>query len=140
MSNIFKFNVLFRGCLKRFKCFQYLNWLKLDENTFEKYILDNLSLDITFDIESTPKRLIKFFELTEENNLVNIELQNWRSWKEAKTTGWWIDTNELDNHMQSKKYPWLYFVWEVVDVTWKTWGFNLQWAWSSSFIAAKNIK
>jgi predicted flavoprotein YhiN len=41
--------------------------------------------------------------------------------------------------MQSKKYKWLYFIWEVVDITWKTWWFNLQWAWSSAFVAAKNI-
>jgi hypothetical protein len=47
--------------------------------------------------------------------------------------------NELDNNMQSKKQKGLFFVWEVVDVTWKTWGYNLQWAWSSSFIACDFI-
>ena len=41
--------------------------------------------------------------------------------------------------MQAKKVSWLYFIWEVVDVTGKTWGFNLQWAWSSAFVASKNI-
>lgn len=119
---------------------EYLNNLNLKEEEFENYILNNLSIDLEFDIENTPKRIIKFFELTEENNKINIELQNWRSWKEAKATGWWIDLSELDNNMQSKKYEWLYFIWEVVDVTWKTWGFNLQWAWSSWFVSAKNIK
>lgn len=123
---------------------EYLNSIWLKEEDFEKYILDNLSLDLYFDIENTPKRLIKFFDLAEDNNYINIELQNWRSWKEAKATWWWIDTDELDNYMQSKKYPWLYFVWEVVDITGKTWGFNLQWAWSSSYVAAleinKNLK
>lgn len=119
---------------------EYLNSLKLAEEDFEKYILDNLTLDLTFDLENTPKRLIKFFELTQENLLINIELQNWRSWKEAKATWWWINTDELDNNMQSKKYEWLYFIWEVVDVTWKTWWFNLQWAWSSAYISANHIK
>lgn len=118
---------------------EYLNSLKLDETHFEKYILDNLSLKLTFDLEITPKRLIKFFELKEDNLEINIELQNWRSWKEAKATGGGIDTSELDNHMQSKKYNWLYFIWEVVDVTWKTWWFNLQWAWSSAYVASENI-
>jgi predicted flavoprotein YhiN len=41
--------------------------------------------------------------------------------------------------MQSKKYEWLYFIWEVVDVTWKTWWFNLQWAWSSAYVCAMDI-
>lgn len=118
---------------------EYLNSLKLDEIDFEKYIIDNLSLKLTFDIENTPKRLIKFFELKEDSLEINIELQNWRSWKEAKATWGWIDTDELDNHMQSKKYNWLYFIWEVVDVTWKTWWFNLQWAWSSAYVASENI-
>jgi len=118
---------------------EYLNSLKLDENDFEKYIIDNLSLKLTFDLENTPKRLIKFFELKEDNLEINIELQNWRSWKEAKATWGWIDTDELDNHMQSKKYNWLYFIWEVVDVTWKTGWFNLQWAWSSAYVASENI-
>jgi len=118
---------------------EYLNSLKLDENDFEKYIIDNLSLNLTFDLEKTPKRLLKFFDLKEDNLEINIELQNWRSWKEAKATWGWIDTAELDNHMQSKKYNWLYFIWEVVDVTWKTGWFNLQWAWSSSYVASENI-
>lgn len=118
---------------------EYLNSLKLDEIDFEKYIIDNLSLKLTFDIENTPKRLIKFFELKEDSLEINIELQNWRSWKEAKATWGGIDTDELDNHMQSKKYNWLYFIWEVVDVTWKTWWFNLQWAWSSAYVASENI-
>lgn len=123
---------------------EYLNSLWLEENDFEKYILDNLSLKLTFDLEKTPKRLIKFFELKEDSLEINIELQNWRSWKEAKATWGGIDTDELDNHMQSKKYPWLYFIWEVVDITGKTWWFNLQWAWSSWYVAAlqlnKNLK
>lgn len=118
---------------------EYLNSLKINEIDFEKYILDNLSLKLTFDFEKTPKRLIKFFELKEDNLEINIELQNWRSWKEAKATWGGIDTSELDNHMQSKKYNWLYFIWEVVDVTGKTWWFNLQWAWSSAYVASENI-
>lgn len=118
---------------------EYLNSIKLEEDDFEKYIINNLSLDLEFDIDNTPKRLIKFFDLNEENNYVNLELQNWRSWKEAKATWGWIDTDELDNFMQSKKYKWLYFIWEVVDVTGKTGGFNLQWAWSSWYVSAVNI-
>ena len=116
-----------------------MNKLWLDEELFEKYILDNLSLKLEFDIEKTPKRLVKFFELSEQNTEIILELQNWRSWKEAKATWGWIDMNELDKNMQSKKYPWLYFIWEVVDITGKTWGFNLQWAWSSAYVASKSF-
>lgn len=118
---------------------EYLNSLKLEESEFESYILENLFIELNFDLEKTPKRVFKFFELNEENKKIDLDLQNWRSWREAKATWWWVSTSELDNHMQVKKIPWLYFIWEVVDVTGKTWGFNLQWAWSSAFVASKNI-
>jgi len=103
------------------------------------YLLNNLSLELEFNLENLPKKIINFFKLDEEKNKIILELHSLRSLKEAKITTWWIDLNELDNHMQSKKYKWLYFVWEVVDVTWKTWWYNLQWAWSSSFVAINNI-
>lgn len=118
---------------------EYLNSEKIKESDFEKYILDNLYLNLKFDLEKTPKRILKFFDLNSEKKDIKLDLQNWRSWREAKATWWWISTSELDNNMQVKKIPGLYFIWEVVDVTWKTWGFNLQWAWSSAFVASKNI-
>lgn len=118
---------------------EYLNKIGLKESDFEKYILDNLSLDLTFSLADSAKRLVKFFALDEENLDINLELQNWRSWKEAKATGGWVDTAELDNYMQAKKHSWLYVIGEVVDVTGKTGWFNLQWAWSSGFVAAQWI-
>lgn len=118
---------------------EYLNSLKLEESEFESYILENLFIELNFDLEKTPKRVLKFFDLNEENKKIDLDLQNWRSWREAKATWWWVSTSELDNHMQVKKIPWLYFIWEVVDVTGKTWGFNLQWAWNSAFVSSKNI-
>lgn len=118
---------------------EYLNKKAIPESEFEKYICDNLSLTLHFDRDVTPKRAIKFFDLWEEDLQREISLENWRSWKEAKATGGWVSTDELDQHMQAKKYPWLYIIGEVVDVTGKTWGFNLQWAWSSWFVAAEHI-
>ncbi|MDC0506129.1 aminoacetone oxidase family FAD-binding enzyme [Candidatus Gracilibacteria bacterium] len=118
---------------------EYLNKIGLQEEEFEKYMIENLSLDLRFDLENSAKRLVKFYELTEESLDVNLGLQNWRSWKEAKATGGGVDTAELDNYMQAKKQPGLYIIGEVVDVTGKTGGFNLQWAWSSGFVAAQGI-
>ena len=107
----------------------------------EKYLSDNLIIELEFNLENLPKKIIKFFELEkqEKNNKIILELHSLRSLKEAKITTGWIDLDELDNNMQSKKQKGLFFVWEVVDVTWKTWGFNLQWAWSSSYIACDFI-
>ena len=130
---------------------EYISWLKLDISNknfweidiiFENYLKENIYLELTFDIENTPKKIVKFFSLDvpinrngtqEENNLISLDLQNWRSWKEAKATWGWVNINELDKYMQSKKESGLFFIGEVCDITWKTGGFNLQWAWSSAY-------
>lgn len=50
------------------------------------------------------------------------------------------DTNEFDpNTMQSRICPGLYACGEVLDVDGDCGGYNLQWAWSSAFLVAKDI-
>lgn len=118
---------------------EYLNSLNISETEFEKYFCDNFRLEVDIPLENATKSMVKFFNLHPENTTVVIDLHSFRSLKEAKATSGWIDTNELDNNMQSKKHSGLYFNWEVVDVTGKTWGFNLQWAWSSAYVTAQHI-
>jgi len=118
---------------------EYLAWLKNIEN-YDKYILDNLSIEIGFDLNNLSKKIINLLDINEDNLIINLDIHSLRSLKEAKITTWWINLDELDNNMQSKKHKWLFFIWEVVDITWKTWGYNLQWCWSSAYIASKYIK
>ncbi len=118
---------------------EYLNKIWVEEKSFEKYILENLRLKLTF-WSKVPKRVEKFFNLISlKKKEIILNLQNWRSWKEAKATGWWVDLNELDKNFMVKKVHGLYFIWEVVDVVWKTWGFNLQWAFSSGYVCGKSF-
>jgi predicted flavoprotein YhiN len=112
---------------------EYLNsiWEKSEKEKI-RYILENVFIKINLDKENSTKKVLKFFkENLEKEEEIITWLQDWRSWKEAKATGWWIDLNELDKFMQSKKMDNLFFVWEVCDILGKTGGFNLQWAWSS---------
>lgn len=121
---------------------EYLSSKKIEtEQDKIKYILESIKVELKIDKNNSTKKINKFFE-NEINNEEKIEfwLQDWRSWREAKATGWWIDLNELDKNFMSKNVSWLYFIWEVVDVTWKTWGFNLQWAWSSGYVCGKSFK
>ncbi len=51
-----------------------------------------------------------------------------------------IDTLEIDsNSMQSIKQKNIYFCGEVLDVDGDCGGFNLQWAWSSGYLAGKSV-
>jgi predicted Rossmann fold flavoprotein len=59
-------------------------------------------------------------------------------YRKAEITAGGIDTCELSSKtMESKKVPGLYFAGEVIDVAGRLGGYNLQWAWSSGFIAGQ---
>ena len=81
----------------------------------------------------------------EIENIINI-LTNWRikirgtkSWPSAQVTAGGVDTNEINlNTMESKLVKGLFFAGEIVDIDGQCGGFNLQWAWSSGYIAGKN--
>jgi predicted flavoprotein YhiN len=51
-----------------------------------------------------------------------------------------VKVDQLNKYLEVKKHPWLYFIGEVVDITWKTGWFNLQWAWSSAYCCAEKFK
>ncbi|HHV99601.1 MAG TPA: NAD(P)/FAD-dependent oxidoreductase [Clostridiaceae bacterium] len=81
----------------------------------------------------------------EREAIVNI-LIDWRfkvrgtlSWTNAQVTAGGIDTKEIDQKtMESKLLKGLYFAGEIIDIDGMCGGFNLQWAWSSGYIAGQN--
>jgi predicted Rossmann fold flavoprotein len=75
-------------------------------------------------------------------NLVDyiVEVKGKTTFKEEFVTAGGINLSEIDaNTMMSKKVPNLYFAGEVLDVDGITGGFNFQHAWTSGWIAGKNI-
>lgn len=81
----------------------------------------------------------------ERERIINI-LTDWRfkvtgtkSWPSAQVTAGGIATNEINqNTMESKIIKNLFFAGEILDIDGQCGGFNLQWAWSSGFIAGQN--
>lgn len=49
-----------------------------------------------------------------------------------------VSFEKLDAKLQSKLVPGLYVTGELVDVDGKCGGYNLQWAWTSGYIAGKS--
>lgn len=80
------------------------------------------------------------------NKLIN-KLEQWdfnctgtNGFPNAQVTVGGINTCEVDNlTLESKLVKDLYFCGEVLDVHGDCGGFNLQWAWSSGYLAAKSI-
>ena len=80
------------------------------------------------------------------NKLVNTLLndryvvQGKTTFKEEFVTAGGIDLQEIDvNTMQSKIHPGLFFAGEVMDIDGITGGFNFQSAWTTGYIAGKNV-
>ena len=58
--------------------------------------------------------------------IISSDIAKIRWLDEAKVCWWWVKTENLNPNFECKDIPWLYFIWECVDVTGKTWWFNLQ--------------
>ena len=85
--------------------------------------------------------------LTSEQRLKIAEiLTDWRfkitgtrSWPSAQVTAGGIRTSEINpDTLESNIIKGLYFTGEIIDIDGGCGGFNLQWAWSSGFVAGQN--
>lgn len=69
-----------------------------------------------------------------------FEVEDTHGFRHAEVSGGGINTSEIDEKtMMSKKQRNLYFVGEVLDVVGRRGGYNFAFAWSSAYLAAKNI-
>ncbi len=65
-----------------------------------------------------------------------IEITGHNDWQQAQTTAGGVCVDDINpKTLESKKEKGLYFAGEVLDVDGDCGGFNLQWAWSSGYIA-----
>lgn len=68
-----------------------------------------------------------------------IAVSGTKGWREAQVTAGGIITSEInENNMESTIVPGLYLAGEIVDIDGKCGGYNLQWAWTSGYIAGKS--
>ena len=61
-----------------------------------------------------------------------------KPFENAQTTAGGVLLSQLDNNLQSVIHPNLYFCGEMIDVDGKCGGYNLQWAWTSGYIAGNS--
>lgn len=79
----------------------------------------------------------------EERNAIIDILQDWRfevtganSWLQAQVTAGGVDVRDINQKtMASKLVPGLFLAGEVLDIDGDCGGYNLQWAWSSGYVA-----
>lgn len=68
---------------------------------------------------------------------MTIAIKGYQNFENAQTTSGGVRLDAVDSELQSKTIPGLYFAGEVLDVDGKCGGYNLQWAWSSGYVAGR---
>lgn len=106
------------------------------------FINKKLILALIEDSKLDPKKLVSSLSKDEIRRLAeNLACWKFRvtghqPWEFAQVTAGGIDTDQVDNKtMESKKMPGLYVIGELLDIDGDCGGFNLQWAWSSGYVA-----
>ncbi len=80
----------------------------------------------------------KVKELLMQSRNFPVHISGVNSMENAQVCAGGVDFEEIDIQMQSVKIPGLYFAGEIVDVDGKCGGYNLQWAWTSGYVAGMN--
>lgn len=78
------------------------------------------------------KKLMQVYQ----NLVIHIDAAN--SMENAQVCAGGIDFSQVSTEMESGRQKGLYFTGELLDVDGKCGGYNLQWAWSSGYIAGRN--
>ncbi|MEO0288950.1 MAG: aminoacetone oxidase family FAD-binding enzyme [candidate division WOR-3 bacterium] len=80
------------------------------------------------DVKRISKNIHRFvFEIKDHNGFINSQVM-----------AGGVETSELTYDLEHKRIKNLYFSGEIIDVDGKSGGFNLQWAWSSGFVAGSS--
>ena len=70
---------------------------------------------------------------------LRVDITGTKGMDAAQVTAGGVDTDEIDaDTMESRLVPGLYFAGEVVDIDGMCGGYNLQWAWSSGWVAGSH--
>jgi predicted Rossmann fold flavoprotein len=102
------------------------------------FILKSMQIDLGLPIGALPDS--KIDGLIQIMTHFYIPVTGTQSWKYAQVTCGGISVSEVNpKNMESKIVPHLYFAGEILDVDGDCGGYNLQWAWSSGYLAGKSV-
>ena len=99
-----------------------------------------VTIRLTFGDQYLPQKIMQLFSLDSKHMSTDLHFKAFRPWEEAKVTWWGISLDELTTSFESKKVPGLYFLGELLDITWRSGGYNLQWAWSSAYVCWRDFE
>ena len=85
------------------------------------------------------KVLLSAKELEKAINCYPLKVTGYQPFEQAQVCSGGVDTTEVHSStLESKRNQGLYFTGELLDIDGKCGGYNLQWAWSSGYVAGMN--
>lgn len=122
------------GQLKRFSGMTYEEAMTgLLHKKWIEFFGKRLGLFSYPDAGSIPQKTVK--ELASELVKLSFPVEGVKGYDFCQVTGGGVDLSCVDEHLQAKAYPGLFLTGELLDVTGKCGGYNLQWAFSTGYIA-----
>ncbi len=122
------------GQLKRFSGMTYEEAMTgLLHKKWIEFFGKRLELFSYPDAGSIPQKTVK--ELASELVKLSFPVEGVKGYDFCQVTGGGVDLSCVDEHLQAKAYPGLFLTGELLDVTGKCGGYNLQWAFSTGYIA-----
>lgn len=82
--------------------------------------------------ELTPELIAQYASLVKA---LGYEIDSVYGFEQAQVTCGGVDFSEVDDNLQSIRIPGLYLAGEILDIDGPCGGYNLQWAWTSGYIA-----
>ena len=126
--------------LDRFKKMPYKTLSEGLVGFFNKKIIPILIKLSNCNSEKKISNISKEERLRIMHSIKNMEfnITDTMNWEQSQVTLGGISTNEINsNTMESKIIDGLFFAGEIIDIAGDCGGFNLQWAWSSGYLAGK---
>ena len=104
---------------------------------FIHYVLKNLDLDRNMKVMDLDSN--KSYELLKILTESEFEITGNNGYKNSQVTVGGISTEDINDNLESKIVKGLFIVGEILNIDGDCGGYNLQWAWSSAYVAASSI-
>ena len=113
-------------------------WLGYFDPNFSK----KAQIKITIPANQITKRLLAYLKAPRGLRSYTMTLTpiSLRPYDESKVMSWGLNFAEVGDDFQLHKLPGCYVLGEALNITGKTWGYNLQRCRSSAFVCAKSLK
>lgn len=132
---------------KFFACMREYSYYKNGQQWLEGYLPSKLAGVLLKNAGVTPEKNTQKLSKKEQESIwkqlkeCRMQITGWNDFDFAQVTAGGVSVEEVSPYtMESVKIPGLYYAGEILDVDGTCGGYNLQWAWTSGYLAGRSIQ